>query len=129
MTPVSPKAIDSSKILLRGVHVDLTDAMRAIFHEKLSRLLRHEPRIVRLRVDIEHDRTRGSEHLFVAKGHIEIGGPDLLASVASNDAYKSIDLLVGKLDRLIRRRHGLFTIRKKGSGEGLGGPVPTPHPA
>ena len=37
-------------------------------------------------------------------GHIEIRGPDLNASVASEDAYKSIDLLVDKLDGLLRKR-------------------------
>ncbi len=33
--------------------------------------------------------------------------PWQLASVASDDAYKSLDLLVDKLDGLLRRRHGL----------------------
>ncbi len=36
---------------------------------------------------------------------MEIGGPDLMASTASEDAYKSLDLLVDKLDELLRRRH------------------------
>ena len=41
----------------------------------------------------------------MAKGHIEIGGPDLIASVDSDDAYKSVDFLMDKLDGLLRKRH------------------------
>lgn len=101
----------SSKLLFRGVHVSLTDAMRDALHTKVERLLRHEPRIDRVRIDIELDATRGRE-VFVAKGHIEIGGPDLLASVSAEDAYKAADLLIDKLDRLLRRRSSLFKARR-----------------
>lgn len=100
-----------SRLLVRGVHLTLTDAMRAALAGKTERLLRHEPRIDRIRIDIDHDATRGRE-VFVAKGHIEIGGPDLLASVAAEDAYKAADLLMDKLDRLLRKRATLFKARR-----------------
>lgn len=96
-------SVVGSKLLLRGVHVSLTPAMQASIEEKAERLLRHEPRIVRIRIDVENDYRRSST-LMVAKGHIEISGPDLLASVATEDAYKSIDLLIDKLDRMLRKR-------------------------
>ena len=103
------------KLLLRGIHVSLTDAMRAVLNEKAERLLRHEPRIDRIRIDIEHDATRGRA-VFIAKGHIEIGGPDLLATVASEDAYKAVDLLIDKLDRLLAKRTSLFKARRHREG-------------
>jgi putative sigma-54 modulation protein len=100
------------KLLLRGIHLSLTEAMRATLRTKADRLLRHEPRIDRIRIDVELDKTAGHQALFVAKGHIEIGGPDLLAAVAANDAYKAIDLLVDKLDRLLGKRAKLFKSRR-----------------
>lgn len=106
-----PAQIINPKLLFRGIHLTLTDAMRAALAEKTERLLRHEPRIDRIRIDIELDATRGRE-IFVAKGHIEVGGPDLIASVTSEDAYKAVDLLIDKLDRLIRRRTSLFKTRR-----------------
>lgn len=110
MTPnASPDA--GAKVLLRGIHLTLTDALRDTLRAKASRLLRHEPRIDRIRIDLEHDATRGRA-VFVAKGHIEIGGPDLLASVASEDAYKAADLLVDKLDRALHRRAEVFKTRR-----------------
>lgn len=95
----------ADRLIVRGIHLDLTDALRNAVHEKTARLFRHQDQITRLRVDLEHDAKKHDlDHRFVAKGHIEISGPDLIASVASDDAYKSIDLLVDKLDGLLRRR-------------------------
>ena len=102
-SPDSPAA----HLIVRGVHLDLTDALRTAAAEKTARLLRHNDHIIRLRVDLELDKTASATGQFIAKGHIEISGPDLIASVASDDAYKSLDLLVDKLDGLLRRRHGL----------------------
>ncbi len=98
----------SDKLIATGIHLELTPALKARISEKVGRLLRHEPRIDRVRIDLDHDKTKGTAR-FVAKGRIEIGGPDLLASVESEDAYKSIDLLVDKLDAALRRRAGKKT--------------------
>lgn len=100
-----------AKILLRGIHLTLTDALRDTLRGKAEKLLRHAPDIDRVRIDLEHDTTRGRA-VFVAKGHVEIGGPDLLASVASEDAYKAVDLLIDKLDRSLHRRAELFKARR-----------------
>lgn len=107
----APTEIANDKILLRGIHLSLTDALRDALRAKAGRLLRHEPAIDRIRIDLEHDATRGRA-VFVAKGHIEISGPDMVASVASEDAYKAADLLIDKLDRLLRRRGNLFKARR-----------------
>lgn len=104
-------SVAGAKILLRGIHLTLTDALRDNLREKAERLFRHDPRIDRVRIDLEHDTTRGRA-VFVAKGHIEIGGPDLLATVASENAYKAIDLMIDKLDRLLVRRGELSKARR-----------------
>jgi putative sigma-54 modulation protein len=95
----------ADRLLVRGIHLELTDALRTAVAEKTLRLFRHEEHIIRLRIDLESDKTQDIDHRFVAKAQIEIRGPDLIASVASDDAYKSIDLLVDKLDGLLRKRH------------------------
>ena len=97
-TPIEPR------IIVRGVHLDLTGALKSIAEEKVIRLLRHQEHIIRVRLDLEHDKKRALHQAFVAKGHIEIRGPDLLASVASDDLYKSLDQLIDKLDRMLRKR-------------------------
>jgi putative sigma-54 modulation protein len=102
-----------AKLILRGINLSLTDAMRSSIASKVDRLLRHESRIVRVRIDVENGSHRGVP-MFTAKGHIEIGGPDLVASVETEDAYKSIDFLIDKLDRALRKRVTAITSRRHG---------------
>lgn len=92
-----------TKLVIRGIRLWLTDALRSTIETKAERLFRHEPRIIRVRVDLDREHRNGAA-LFVAKGRIELHGPDLLASVVSDDAYKSIDWLMDRLDRMLRRR-------------------------
>jgi putative sigma-54 modulation protein len=104
--------INGHEVILTGIHMELTDALKSIAHEKMSRLFRHEDRIVRIRVELEYDKTRGHENEFIAKGQVEILGPNLICSVASDDCMKSLDLLVDKLDRMIRRRSRLKKVKR-----------------
>src|SRR5690606_36681602 len=96
--PMTPRVLPDheSKLILRGIHVWLTDAMKAALETKAERLFRHEPRILRLRIDVERD-LRGRVPVFTAKARIDLPGPDVTASVTSEDAYTSINLLIDKL--------------------------------
>ncbi len=94
----------SHEVIVSGIHLDLTPSIKAFVQEKMERLFRHEERIVRIRVELECDSKQIPSQRFTAKGHIEIYGPDKNASVVADDCYKSIDLLVDKLDRMLSRR-------------------------
>lgn len=95
----------SSKLILQGVHLELTAAMQNIIREKFSVLLRHNEWIVRIHVRLTQDQTRGRSHVYSATGQIEIRGPDIVATVKGEDAYNVIDALVEKLDEQLRERH------------------------
>jgi putative sigma-54 modulation protein len=97
----------SHDIIVSGIHLDLTPSLKFYAKEKMSRLLRHDERIVRIKVELECDRKHDRSHKFNAKAHLEVRGPDINAAVSSEDCHKSIDLLVDKLDQSLRRRHGL----------------------
>ena len=92
------------EIIVSGIHVDLTQALKAYIVDKMQKLFTHEEKIVRIRVEIEFDDRKAKEDRFTAKAHIQIHGPDTNISVTSDDAYKSVDLLVDKLDRKILSR-------------------------
>jgi len=94
----------ADKIIAQGIHMDLTDALRASIASKCERLFRHQKRIIRIRVYLEYDKRRTGKPHFIAKGHIEIGGPDMVVTMESEDAYKAIDMMAQKLDRLLRVR-------------------------
>jgi putative sigma-54 modulation protein len=95
----------SSKIIMQGVHIDLTAAMQNIIREKFSVLLRHNEWIVRINVRLHQDQQRGKNHHYTATGQIEIGGPDIVATVKGDDAYNVLDGLVEKMDEQLRERH------------------------
>jgi putative sigma-54 modulation protein len=103
---------NTHELIVAGIHLDLTASLKTYVQEKAERLFRHEERIVRIRVELECDRKQAVDNKFIAKGHIEIQGPDMNCTVDSDDCHKSIDLLVDKLDRMLRRRSRYFKVRR-----------------
>jgi len=104
MTPkIAPEVLDE-KLIISGIHLDLTDGMKLHVREKVSKLLRHESHIVRVRITIEYHQTKSTHGQFTAKGQIEIQGPDIVAGESADDAYDAIDKLVSELDRGLRKR-------------------------
>lgn len=108
-------ATTDSRLVVRGINLWLTAALRSAIMSKAERLFRHEPRIIRIRVDLNRDHRNGVP-MFVARGRVELHGPDLLASVVSADGYKSIDWLIDRLDRMLRRRATL-RLRQRVQGD------------
>lgn len=102
----------SHDLIISGIHLELTASLKENVRQKMERLFKHETRIIRLRIELEH--TVCNDHLgdFIAKGHIALSGPEIIVRVASEDIYKSIDLLVDKLDRKLRRRSRLMKVKR-----------------
>jgi ribosomal subunit interface protein len=117
--------IDTSKFIIRGVQLDLTESLRLSACDKAARLFQHNEPIDRVMIDLEIDRTRGPADRFIAKGRVQVeDGPDLVASAYSENTYKALDLLMETLDALLSTRHEL---RKEPSRHAdLGHAIPIP---
>ena len=104
----------NEKVILSGLHMNLTDALKATVMEKTERLFKHDERIMRVRVELE-SKTSSNSHQdrYVAKGHLEMHGAPIVMTDSSNDLYKSIDRLIDKLDRGLRRRARLQRVKRK----------------
>jgi len=101
-------------IIISGLNMDLTDAMKNVVQEKADKLFEHNDHIIRMRVELEYDSHQTSHQKeFIAKGHLEVRGNDHFVTVATDDLYKSIDRMVQKLDRMLRRRHRLTKVKRK----------------
>ncbi len=98
---------NNHELIVSGIHLDLTPSLKTYVQEKTERLFRHEDRILRIRVELEVDSNEAVSSRFKAKGHIEINGPDMNASVSSDECHKAVSLLTDKLDRMLRRRSRL----------------------
>jgi putative sigma-54 modulation protein len=55
-------------------------------------------------IEIDVDIVSGALPRFAAKGRLIVPGPDVTATVETENAYKSLDLLIDKLDRMLRKR-------------------------
>jgi len=105
--------MNNKEIIISGNNsLELTDALKAEVESKMSKLFTFDERIIRLRIDLSYDANKHKSNEFVARGHIEIQGPDMVVSVASDNMYKSLDLLLEKLVRKVRRRHRLEKVKR-----------------
>src|SRR5476651_1422847 len=100
------------ELIVSGIHLELTPALKSFVQEKADRLFRHEESIVRVRIELECDPRQDVTHRFTAKGHVAIHGPDLNATVEAEECHKAAALLVDKLDQMLRRRAKMFKSRR-----------------
>jgi len=103
---------NNSELIVSGIHLELTPSLKTYVREKADRLFRHAERIVRIRVELECDRSPAAGVQFTAKGHIQIQGPDMNASVQADECHKAVSMLVDKLDRMLQRRHQLHRVKR-----------------
>ena len=101
-----------NEVIVSGIHMDLSSSLKTFVQEKTERLFRHQERIVRLRVELECDPKQAVATRFTAKGHIQINGPDMNASVSSDEVHKATAMLIDKLDRMLERRARMFKAKR-----------------
>jgi putative sigma-54 modulation protein len=104
---------NENDVILTGNKINVSESTRQTVLDKTSRLFAHENHIIRLRLELEHDANVSKEKSYCAKGQIAIKGPDLIATASADDLLKSVDLLVEKLDRMLRRRSRLRRVKRK----------------
>jgi ribosome hibernation promoting factor len=112
-TTIMNHSAPNHELIVSGIHLELTPSLKTYVNDKVGRLFRHEERIVRIRVELEYDGKNDVTRPFIAKGHIELHGPDFNCSVAADECHKSVDQLVDKLNRMLRRRARYFKVRRK----------------
>ncbi len=99
--------MSNTAIVISGVHLELTEALKETVRTKVEKLLRHNDRIVKVFVELVFNHTRDHAREFGAQIRLELPGPDIVIREESEDLYKSIDILIDKVDRQLRRRHRL----------------------
>ncbi|MGH7996660.1 MAG: HPF/RaiA family ribosome-associated protein [Opitutaceae bacterium] len=115
----------ADRILMNGIHIELTGALQTTIRAKFGALIRHNPYIVRIQVHLEKAQKLGHEAMFRATGRMELRGPDIVAVESGKEAYGVLEALAGKLDHLLQRRHGLRKEKRNHPHEvELSAPIP-----
>jgi len=104
------------KITVRGKNVEITDALRSAAEEKLSKLDRYFNPNVEAHVTFRVEKNRSVQK---AKQVIEVtipfNGVILRGEEATDDMYKSIDLVIDILERQIRKQKTKLEKRNYGN--------------
>ena len=112
------------EVVVTGRHCEVSDRFRSHVEEKLSRLEKHDHRIIRVQVEVEkernprqHDRAVKVELTAFSKG------PVIRAEAAAEDKMAALDLAVDKMAAQMRRaadrrrvHHGRHTPVSVGAG-------------
>ena len=92
------------QIDITGHHVDVTPALRAYVTEKMQKLIRHSDQVISIRVILNVEKLQQ-----LAEASVNVADKPYLHQFTAQDMYASIDGLVDKLDRQVRRRKDRFT--------------------
>ena len=86
------------QIEITGHHVEVTPALRAYVTEKMQRLTRHFDQVSSIHVILNVEKLQQQ-----AEATVKAGGRTMFAVESATDMYASIDGLIDKLDRQVRR--------------------------
>ena len=104
---------NTQEVIVSGIHLELSPSLKTFVQDKAERLFRHEERIDRVRIELECDSKQAVGQRFTAKGHIQIYGPDMNASVSSDECHKAVAMLIDKLDRMLERRAHMIKSKRQ----------------
>jgi putative sigma-54 modulation protein len=86
------------QINITGHHVEVTPALRAYVTEKMQRIARHFDQVTSINVILNVEKLQQQ-----AEATVNAAGRTIFAAESAMDMYASIDKLVDKLDRQVRR--------------------------
>jgi len=86
------------QININGHHVEVTPALRAYVTEKMQKIERHFDKVNSINVILNVEKLQHQ-----AEATVKAAGRTIFAAETAKDMYASIDMLVDKLDRQVRR--------------------------
>ncbi len=92
------------EVVVTGRHIELSERYRAHVEEKLGRLEKHDHRIIRVQVEVEHERNpRQSDRAVRLELTAVSKGPVIRAEACAADKMAALDLALDKMAAQMRR--------------------------
>jgi putative sigma-54 modulation protein len=92
------------QIILTGHHLDITDSLRSYVNEKMGKLERHFDKVSNTHVILSVEK-----NVQKAEATVHMSGNDIFAEAHEPDMYASIDAMVAKLDRQVKKHQEKIT--------------------
>lgn len=107
------------EMIIKGRHVEVTDALRAYAEEKVGRITRYFDQIKKIEIEFTDEKNPSIVNSKTIEVTVFSKGPVLRAKESSGDMYASIDMVVDKLERQIKRfKNKAFKASKHAPGLG-----------
>jgi ribosomal subunit interface protein len=91
-------------VVVKGRHCEISDSFRAHAEEKLSRLEKHDHRVIRLEVEVDMERNPRQQDRAVRVQLTAISkGPVIRAEACADDKRAALDLAVDRMATQMRR--------------------------
>jgi putative sigma-54 modulation protein len=103
------------QINVTGHHVDVTPALRSYVTEKMQKLTRHFDQVNSVHVILNVEKLQHR-----AEATVKASGRTIFATETAMDMYASIDGLIDKLDRQVRRYKDRITNHHHAKHEPVG---------
>ncbi|MDO7612921.1 MAG: ribosome-associated translation inhibitor RaiA [Crocinitomicaceae bacterium] len=93
-----------NNIIISGIRFKISDNVKNVIQHKCEKLLKHQRLISSLRFELQKNlNSSTNQYEFAVTGHMKIKGLVSVFHAESDSVYKSIDELISKLDRSIRK--------------------------
>ena len=87
------------QLQVTGHHVEVTEAMRAYVEKKMEKIVRHFDHVIDVHCVLSVEKLEQK-----AEAPLKVRGPDIHADAIDGNMYAAIDMLVDKLDRMVKKR-------------------------
>jgi ribosomal subunit interface protein len=106
-------------VVVTGRHIELSERFRDHVADKLVKLEKHDPRIMRVQVEVESERNpRQADRAVRVELTAFSKGPVIRAEAAAVDKMGALDLAVDKMAAQMRRAHDRrLTTHRRGAAE------------
>jgi putative sigma-54 modulation protein len=94
------------KPIVQGRNIEMTEMIHDYVNKKAGKLDRYIDKITDLRIELVHNATRATDDRFTAQLTLWADGQTLRAEESTSDILVSIDAVVDKMSRQIRRFKG-----------------------
>lgn len=91
------------EIIVKGRHIEVTDALRAYAEDKVGKITKYFDQIQKIEIEFTDEKNPSIVNSKTVEVTVFPKGPILRAKESSGDMYASIDMVVDKLDRQVKR--------------------------
>ncbi len=98
--------MSNEPVLLHTEGFTARDGLVALARRKAGKLLRHDDRLVRIRLTLVRETPRHGAEAFAATAILERAGRDAIAHAAGDSPEAAVHAIVDKLERMITARTG-----------------------